>query len=179
MRSATLMAIAVSVCSIMPAAPIVPRPAGEFTYSDLKGKNHALSSLRGKVVLVQFLSTTCPHCQTMSQMLSRLQAEFGPQGFQAIGVAFNEATAEMTASYVDKHHVAIPVGVAPREAVLGYLGFSVMERVSVPQVLIIDRAGQVQEQSERAGTPQLGDEAYLREKIVRLLSARAQRGTAR
>lgn len=62
---------------------------------------------------------------------------------------------------------------------LGYLGFSVMERVSLPQVLIIDRAGQVREQSERAGTPQLGDEAYLRDKIARLLSAPTRRRTAR
>jgi peroxiredoxin len=123
------------------------------------------------VVLIQFLDTTCPHCQALSQMLAKLQAEYGPQGFQAFGVAFNEATPELVRSYVKDHNVGIPVGYAPRDQVINYLGVSVLDRLTVPQVMIIDRQGRVQAQSDPQGTPDLQNEAYLRGVIGRLLKA--------
>jgi hypothetical protein len=104
-------------------------------------------------------------------MLTKLQTEYGPQGFQAVGIAFNEANAGMVKSYVEDHHIGIPVGFAPRDAVLQYLGVSVMDqRLSVPQVVVIDRAGQVRAQSDPQGTRELSDESYLRALIVRLLA---------
>lgn len=60
-------------------------------------------------------------------MLTRLQAEYGLKGFQAIGVAFNEANAAMVKSYVEDYRVGIPVGFAPHDVVLGYLGVSIMD----------------------------------------------------
>jgi thiol-disulfide isomerase/thioredoxin len=171
MRYAAVLALALSISAqMLPAKAPVSRSAKEFICSDASGKKIALSSYRGEVVVVQFLSTTCSHCQALSQMLTRLQAEYGPKGFQAIGVAFNEADAAMVRSYVEDHHVGIPVGYAPRDAVLGYLGVSVMDRrLTVPQVVVIDRSGQVRAQSDPAGTPQLAEESYLRGLIGALL----------
>jgi hypothetical protein len=119
---------------------------------------------------MQFLITPCSHCQALSQTLTTLQAEYGPKGFQAIGVAFNEATAGMVKSYIEDHHIGIPVGFAPRDAVLEYLGVSLIERLMVPQVLVIDRSGQVRAQSDASGTPELQDESHLRELVVHLLA---------
>ena len=85
------------------------------------------------------------------------------QGFQAIGVAFNEATAAMVKSHVEDHPIGIPVGFAPRDAVLEFLGVSVMDqRLTVPQAAGIARSGQVRAQSDPAGTRELVDESYLR-----------------
>jgi len=159
---------------MLPAKAPVPRPAKEFICFDQNGNKIALSNFKGKVVVVQFLITTCSHCQALSQMLTRLQAEYGPKGFQAIGVAFNEANAAMVKSYIEDHHIGIPVGYAPRDAVLEYLGVSVMDqRLTVPQVVVIDRSGQVRAQTEVAGTRKLVDESYLRGLIGDLLAARA------
>ncbi len=169
MRYLSVLTLAMTLGALAPAMPPVPRPAGEFHYFDASGKAASLSAFRGKVVLVQFLDTTCSHCQAMSQMLMKLQAEYGPKGFQAVGVAFNEATPEMVRGYVAKYHVGIPVGFASRDAVLGYLGLSVMERLSVPQVVMIDRRGQIRAQSDPHGTRELQDETYLRARIAELL----------
>jgi peroxiredoxin len=174
MRYAAVLAFASSVplflTSTLPAKAPVPRPAKEFICSDQNGKKIALSSFKGKVVVVQFLSTTCSHCQAFSQMLTRLQGEYGPKGFQAVGVAFNEATASMVKSYIDDHHVGIPVAFAPRDAVLEYLGVSVMDqRLTVPQVVVIDRAGQVRAQTDPSGTRELVEEPSLRGLIENLL----------
>jgi peroxiredoxin len=173
MRSTIAVAIALSTGAMLCAKSPVPRPAKEFVWTDASGNKIALSKFKDKVVVVQFLSTTCPHCQDMSRMLTRLQAEYGAKGFQAIGVAFDDANAATVKAYVENQHVGIPVGFAPREAVLGYLGVSMMDRLMVPQVVVIDRLGQVRAQSDPLGTPELVDEAHLRGRIVELLAARS------
>jgi peroxiredoxin len=169
MRYLCLLATLLGFSALLPAKPPVPRPAKEFSCPDPDGKAISLSKFKGKVVLIQFLITNCSHCQALSRVLTTLQAEYGPQGFQAFGVAINDATPEMVRSYVTDHQIGIPVGYAPRDQVTGYLGVSVLERLAVPQVMIIDRRGVVQAQSDPQGTPDLQNEAYLRRLIGDLL----------
>jgi peroxiredoxin len=169
MRYVCLLTVMLGFSALLSAKPPVPRPAKEFSCSDPNGKPISLSKYKGKVVLIQFLITNCSHCQALSKVLTKLQSEYGPQGFQAFGVAINDATSEMLRSYVKDHELGIPVGSAPRDQALGYLGFSAIERVGVPQVMIIDRRGIVQAQSNPLGTPDLQNETYLRKLIGDLL----------
>lgn len=71
----------------------VPLPAPELSIKLLDGRQVLLSAHGGKVVAVEFLYTTCVHCQRASQVIGKLQQEYGSRGFQALGVAFNDATA--------------------------------------------------------------------------------------
>jgi peroxiredoxin len=169
MRYVCLLAVVLGFSALLPAKPPVPRPAREFSCSDPNGKPLSLSKYKGKVVLVQFLITNCSHCQALSQVLTKLQADYGPQGFQAFGVAINDATPEMVRSYVKDHQLGIPVGLASRDEVVSYLGVSEVERLAVPQVMIVDRHGMVQAQSDAQGTPDLQNETYLRKLIADLL----------
>ena len=56
------------------------REAPELFLTDTSGKQVRLSLLRGKVVVLEFMLTTCPHCQNTARLLSRLQREYGPKG---------------------------------------------------------------------------------------------------
>ena len=169
MRYVCLFAILLGFSVLLPAKPPVPRPAREFSCSDADGKKISLAAYKGKVVLIQFLITSCSHCQALSQVLTKLQVEYGPQGFQAFGVAINDATPDMVRSYVKDHQLGIPVGYAPHDQATSYLGLSVLEHLAVPQVMIIDRRGVVQAQSDPQGTPDLQNETYLRGLIGDLL----------
>jgi peroxiredoxin len=132
-------------------------------------------------VLMQFLYTTCSHCQATARMLSKLQRELGSQGLQVLGVAFNPE-AQQGRSALDEfskiNNVEFPVGAAAPEAVLGYLGISVMERFVVPQIVIVDRRGIVRAQSDFLGSPELQDEASLRTFLRDLLNKNGSRGTS-
>ena len=143
----------------------VPRPSKEFTFIQPDGKQILLSSLKGKVVLIQFLYTTCPHCQALSRELTKLSAELGPN-VQIMGVAFEEddATQQATAAaaYKRNYGVNFPVAYATRDTVMSYLGLSVMDRFVVPQVAIIDKKGIIQAQSAPTGTADLQTPDYLR-----------------
>src|SRR5579885_1782445 len=169
MRSLTIFTAAVALAFTALAKPPVPRPAKEFDFVDANGKHTLLSSYRGKVVVIQFLQTTCPHCQAMSQMLTKLNAELGPRGFQPIGVAFNDATPDMFRNYVSQFHIGMPVAYAPRDTVISYLGLSIMDRFVVPQVMVIDKKGTIVAQSDPLGTAELQTESYLRDMVDKLL----------
>lgn len=172
-----LASLFVSGLALQAAAP-VPRPSKEFTIILPSGKQTLLSSYRGKVVMAAFMFTTCPHCQALSKVITKLQGELGPRGFQAVGVAFNDevntpnaaANAQVTGNFVNQFEVGFPVGYAPRESVLSYLGVSSIDSWVVPQVAIIDRKGVIRAQSASRGTADLQTESYLRKYLGDLLS---------
>lgn len=184
MRIAIVSALLASSLALQAAAP-VPRPSKEFTILMPSGKQTLLSSYRGKVVMAAFMFTTCPHCQALSKVITKLQGELGPRGFQAVGVAFNDevntpspaANNQVTSSFISQFQVGFPMGHAPRESVLSYLGVSDIESWVVPQVAIIDRKGVVRAQSASRGTADLQTEAYLRKYLGDLLSEGAKTAT--
>jgi peroxiredoxin len=176
MRISTVSAVLVSTLALQAAAP-VPRPTKEFTITLPSGKQSLLSSYRGKVVMMAYMFTTCPHCQALSKIITKLQNELGPRGFQALGVAFNDevntpnaaVNSQVTAGFVSEFGVGFPMGYAPRDSVMSYLSLSDIERWAVPQVVIIDRKGVIRAQSAAQGTADLQTESYLRKYLGELL----------
>ena len=165
MRTATLALFLALGLSLQAAAP-VPRPSKEFTVVTPQGQQILLSGLKGKVVVVQFLATWCPHCQRFSQMLTQINMEYGPRGFQAVGVAFDDDDGkgplkDKAAAYA-KQYAGFPVGYSTRSTVLGYLGISELERIGYPEVVVLDRKGVIREQSPTQGGGPLTDAAHLR-----------------
>jgi len=176
MRIAPVSLLLASTLALHAAAP-VPRPTKEFTITLPSGKQSLLSSYRGKVVMLSCMFTTCPHCQSLSKVVRKLQQELGPKGFQALGVAFNDevntpnnsVNAQVTGAFVNQFEVNFPMGYASRASVLSYLGVSDLERWVVPQIVIIDRKGVIRAQSASQGTADLQTESYLRKYLGELL----------
>jgi thiol-disulfide isomerase/thioredoxin len=162
----TLLAAASSAL----AMPPVPRKAAEFTIVEPSGKETLLSSMQGKVVLIGFVATWCEHCQQFSQMVNKLQKDYGPRGFQAVDVAFNQGvTPAMVTEFVHRFSIGFPVGYASPDTVMSYLGISLMDRYVYPEVVLVDRKGMIRAQSPPQGDSNLQDEKYLRNLIESLL----------
>jgi peroxiredoxin len=168
MRLLTTFAVFAAMGVSALAMPPVPRPAKEFDFVDASGKHVLLSSLKGKVVIIQGLLTTCPHCQAFSQILSKMQTEYGPRGFQAMGIGMDADPTSVT-NYITTYHVNFPVAYAPSDTLLSFLGHSALERLMVPQVVIIDKKGVIQAESAASGTAELQTEANIRVWIEKLL----------
>lgn len=149
----------------------VPRKSPEFAIQFPGGKQMLLSQHWGKVILVEFLFTTCPHCAHTSQLLTRFQKEYGPRGFQAIGVAFNDMAGMLVPDFIRQNNVGFPLGVADRAQVLNYLEHDANFRFVVPQIVIIDRKGMVRVQSRADGEDSgFYSEQNLRSQIGKLLN---------
>lgn len=169
--------LATLVFALTPSWAIdIPRKAPEFAIKMPNGKELLLSSFRGKVVVCEFLFTTCPHCQDASRVMSKLQNEYGPRGFQAVGVAFNEMAMMLVPEFVQNFGATYPVGVGSREAVMDFLQYTMLMRLMVPQIVIIDRSGSIRAQTpvytEDPAHPQpnFASEENLRANIEKLLA---------
>lgn len=156
------------------AAPKIPRPAGELVIT-LPSKSLAkVSDYKGKVIALEVLLTTCPHCQRCSQVLQRMYEEFGPKGFQPLGAAVNEGAWNAIPGYVMGLGLKFPVGVSPTAAAYDFLQVSTDtgKPIYMPQLAFIDRSGTIRHQF--AGTDDFflpdKEEANVRKILESLLS---------
>jgi thiol-disulfide isomerase/thioredoxin len=117
----------------------VPRPAGEFAIKMPNGQITLLSQYAGKVVALVFISTTCPHCQHTTQLLSGLQNEYGPRGVQFLAAAFNPDAEQLVPGFIAQFRPTFPVGSADRDSVLEYEQASLAKPNFVPELIFIDR----------------------------------------
>jgi peroxiredoxin len=171
-----LVLLATLFASNLAAAPTsVPRKSPEFTISQPSGKSILLSSLRGKVVAIEFFFLQSNHCTRVAKMLNKLNAEMGARGFQALGVVFDppnvpDSKGELVGPSVDFFHLTYPVGYSHKGEVDSFLDRKPREVLNIPQVVIIDRNGMIRAVSGGAGgDPRLEDEASLRALIEELL----------
>lgn len=142
----------------------VPRPSPEYVVRLTTGQQILLSSLRGNVVALMFISTECPHCQQTCQLMDRLYKEYGPKGFRPVAVAFNEMAMMLVPDFVKRHGISFPVGYDVRDTVYAYIERSPMLRTYVPILVFIDRSGTIRGQY-------LGDDNFFRneEKNIRAM----------
>jgi hypothetical protein len=164
------------------AAPL--RKAPELAFSIPGEGEKLLSQYRGKVVALEFILTTCPHCQAASKDLTKYQQELGKRGFQVIDLAINAldnmqkpAEADMIVSeFVRAYQVGFPVGYLPRPQMMSFLGVSPSDRMVVPQLVLIDRKGFIHYQTSAISGPDwdsVAKEPALRQHIDELLATGA------
>ena len=70
--------------------PQVGRPAPDFRLEDLDGRLTALSDLRGRPVVVNFLASWCIPCREEAPLLADTQARYEGSGLQVLGVVFQD-----------------------------------------------------------------------------------------
>ncbi len=125
-------------------APVtVGAPAPEFTLADRNGKEYSLSSLRGKVVFVNFWATWCKSCKeempSMQALYSYMKERDMP--FEMLAISMDRVTTQK--------------GIEPFAKSLG-LTFPILldawgrtdgkyKLTGVPETYIIDRNGNVAE----------------------------------
>jgi len=142
------------------AQGLVPRPAPDLRIVEASGKATTLSTFRGRVVLLAFISTQCAHCQRASMVFQQLSHEFAGN-LQVAEVAFDEGAD--TPAFTKRFGLSFPIGVSNTDLTHDFLGIAHGERLGTPQVVVIDRSGMIRAQSERLGSPILQTYDYLRE----------------
>lgn len=154
---ASVIALYLGVAAVAGIAAQVPRPSPDFTISLPDGKKVPLRQYRGKVVALAFVSTTCPHCQHLAQVLNPIQAEYGPKGVQVLMCAFDDNAAIGVPGFISAYRPTYPMGWNDRTLALGFMDISVMTPGYVPKIVFIDAKGVIREQHE-GGDPYFQDE---------------------
>src|SRR4030088_1008594 len=118
MRFVLFLAVTLMSGGLQAEIPAGPRHSPELVLTFPDGTQKLLSSYRGKVVALEFLYTTCPHCQHAAAVLTKLYQEYGDKGFQPIGVAFNENAKMLVPDFVRNFRVGYPIAYGERNPVL-------------------------------------------------------------
>jgi len=165
----SLTVFALLLTGLAAYAQQVPRPAGEFAIKMPNGQVTLLSQYAGKVVVLAFISTTCPHCQHTTQVLSALQSEYGPRGVQFLAAAFNPDAAALVPGFIAQFRPTFPVGSADRDSVLEYEQASLAKPNFVPDLLFIDRKRVIRAQHDGADEFFKDQEKSIRDMLDSLL----------
>jgi thiol-disulfide isomerase/thioredoxin len=79
-----------SAAPLAMSMPTLSQPAPALTYFGTDGKLHALSDLKGKVVLLNFWATWCTPCRREMPMLSKLQNTHANDGLVVLYVSLED-----------------------------------------------------------------------------------------
>jgi glutathione peroxidase-family protein len=124
-------------------AASTPRPLADVSVPMPDGKKIKLSQYRGKVMIVALISSTCDHCLTSMDMLSKLQKEYGPQGFQVFAVAADDMAAKMVGPLTRVRQPAFPLGYLDQVTTMELCDFKRTDHPFVPMYLFVDKKGTV------------------------------------
>jgi peroxiredoxin len=114
----------------------VGKTAPDFTLRDIADNKVALSSLRGKVVLLDFWATYCGPCKEEMPMIEGLRDEYKDKGLEVYGVT--DDAPEIARKWMTQYHRTLLTLLDPqRSAFEGY------EVDSIPVAILIDRNGKV------------------------------------
>lgn len=80
------------------------QPAPNVTFKNLQGTDVALSSLKGKVVLLNFWATWCEPCRGEIPVLIGLQDKYNSKGFTLLGASMDEDGAKAVNPFIHDNH---------------------------------------------------------------------------
>jgi peroxiredoxin len=120
-----------------------PRPASQVSIPLPDGKKINLQQYRGKVVLFVIFSLTCPDCIENLQMINKVQKDFGPQGFQAIGGAGDDNAQHQIGPFTQRYKINFPIGYLTKEQMIALADIGKERRPIAPIFLFIDKKNTV------------------------------------
>jgi peroxiredoxin len=109
----------------------------DFELQDLSGKKVSLSSLKGKVVFLNFWATWCPPCRAEMPSLERLHARLKDKGLVILAVNLQE-NAKSVRKFMAEHKLTFPVLLDSDGRVGAIYGAR-----SIPTTYVVGRNGNV------------------------------------
>lgn len=131
-------------------SPLLGKQAPSFSLEDLSGKKISLADFKGKALLINFWATWCGPCKLETPWLVELQNQYGPKGFEIVGIdsedddlapddkaGFAKDKAAV-AQFAKQEHMPYPVLLNGDSITKEYGDFEAM-----PTSFFVDRTGKV------------------------------------
>ena len=102
-----------------------------------------LQDFKGKVVLIDIMSTNCPHCQLLATTLEKIKDKYKGQ-VQILSVVLPPDNQQTVAAFVRQHKVTVPVVCDMGQMTISYLNAKPGQaHLDVPHLFLIDKQGMI------------------------------------
>ncbi|HEX8843094.1 MAG TPA: TlpA disulfide reductase family protein [Pyrinomonadaceae bacterium] len=125
-----------------PTAVMLPAIALDAPLKTIDGKDFKLSELKGKVLVIDLWATWCGPCRYEVPELVKMQDEYGPRGFEIIGLDIDpdSDSPEDVRKFIKEFSINYKVAFAEES-----LARSLMRGGNIPQSMVVDREGRIVE----------------------------------
>ena len=136
----TFLLLPVCVLTMLAAPPLSNRRAPSFSLPDSTGRQYDILDYRGKVLIVDIMKTSCPHCERMTGALEELKKKHGDKvGILSI-VNFPEDNPQTAAQYAKQHAMTTPILFDCGSVAAAYMQAASFD---TPHVFLIDARGTI------------------------------------
>lgn len=117
----------------------------DYTLETLKGTQLRLSSLRGRVVLLDFFTATCPHCKEHAPFVAELAKRHRDRGLVVLNMCPHNpyVDRELVEGYARDAKIENDIIWSPQELFSAYMMPNKDGRLGVPQAVLFGADGRV------------------------------------
>jgi thiol-disulfide isomerase/thioredoxin len=144
MMSRLLFLTAVFACALLTSGELSNRRAPGFALPDPDYEHfYDLQDYRGKVLLIEIMSTTCPHCLLLSTTLEKVKDKYGDK-VGILSVVLPGDNQSTVAKYKLVNKITVPIVCDQGQMTISYMNARPgMGHIDVPHLFIIDQAGMI------------------------------------
>jgi peroxiredoxin len=130
----------------------VDEEAPRFSIQDLEGNTVTRDDFTNKVLILDFWATWCGACVAKLQAYTPILTKYRDKGVELLAVSLDSGP-EQPAAWAKKTHFPFRIAMANEEMIKDYLG-DTNQSITIPQVRIIDRDGNLRYKLEPSSTEQ-------------------------
>jgi peroxiredoxin len=137
----TILPVLLCTAALLAASENSGRRAPGFALPDSRMQVYDLADYRGKIVLIEFMQTTCAHCAPFADVLERMQKKYGDR-LAVLAVANSGGdNLNSVAQFISGHGITYPILFDAGQMAYSYLKSM---RFETPRVFLIDASGTIQ-----------------------------------
>lgn len=141
LKTAGLIFICIICISIQSASAVqIAKPAPDFTLLDINGNSIHLADFKGKIVILNFWSTSCAPCVAEIPALNMLYRDLKGNGLVVLGISLDRSIKPVK-ELADKQHIGYPLLMDSQQDIY----FDTYALFGQPVSILIDRSGIVKE----------------------------------
>ena len=144
-----LIVILLCAGALFAAGELVGQRAPGFSLPDRTFKYHDPQDYRGKILIVEFMQTSCPHCAVFSKILEEVKTKYAGK-VNVLSIVNPPDSPEKVGAYVAAHKLTTPILFDCGQIALSYVHWTPGKATGfdIPRVFIIDAGGIVRRDFE-------------------------------
>jgi peroxiredoxin len=136
--------LTILLCAATFVAAAADRRAPGFSLVDSKAQEHDLADYRGKLVLLTFIQTTCPHCNTFAGILEQALQRHGDK-IAVLAVVNRPDDPNTVNAFISSHKITFPILFDSGQMAYSYV---LSQNLNFPQLFVIDAGGTIRAEYE-------------------------------